>query len=68
MLEEQPNSLLLPEAAITYDSQKHAFVDLADPGAKNFADTTPATKQVPRKPSAGCAPRTSSGNFRPCCR
>src|SRR4051794_26877819 len=35
VLEEQPNSLLLPEAAITYDSQKHAFVDLADPGAKN---------------------------------
>ena len=35
VLEEHPNSLLLPEAAIAYDSQKNAFVDLVDPGAKN---------------------------------
>ena len=35
VLEEHPNSLILPEAAIAYDSQKNAFVDLADPGAKN---------------------------------
>ena len=35
VLEEHPNSLILPEAAISYDSQKNAFVDLADPGAKN---------------------------------
>jgi HlyD family secretion protein len=35
VLEEHPNSLILPEAAINYDSQKNAFVDLADPGAKN---------------------------------
>ena len=35
VLEEHPNSLILPEAAIAYDSQKNAFVDLVDPGAKN---------------------------------
>jgi len=35
VLEEHPNSLILPEAAISYDPQKNAFVDLADPGAKN---------------------------------
>lgn len=35
VLEEHPNSLILPESAIAYDSQKNAFVDLADPGAKN---------------------------------
>jgi len=35
VLEEHPNSLILPEAAISYDPQKNAFVDLADPGGKN---------------------------------
>jgi HlyD family secretion protein len=35
VLEEQPNSLLLPEAAVVYDAEKHAFIDVADPGAKN---------------------------------
>jgi HlyD family secretion protein len=35
VLEEHPDSLLLPEAAVVYDAQKNAFVDLADPGAKN---------------------------------
>jgi len=35
VLEEHPNSLIVPEAAISYDGQKNAFVDLADPGAKN---------------------------------
>ena len=35
VLEEHPNSLILPEAAIAYDGQKNAFVDLVDPGAKN---------------------------------
>jgi HlyD family secretion protein len=35
VLEEHPNSLIVPEAAIAYDSQKNAFVDLVDPGAKN---------------------------------
>jgi HlyD family secretion protein len=35
VLEEHPGSLIVPEAAIAYDSEKHAFVDVADPGAKN---------------------------------
>jgi HlyD family secretion protein len=34
VLEEHPDSLVLPEAAILYDAQKHPFVDLARPGAK----------------------------------
>jgi HlyD family secretion protein len=33
VLEEVPNSLLVPEAAITYDAQKNAFVEIADAGA-----------------------------------
>ena len=35
VLEEHPNSLLLPEVAIVYDGEKHPFVDLVDAGAKN---------------------------------
>jgi HlyD family secretion protein len=35
ILEQHPDSLLLPEAAVTYDDQRNAFVELADPGAKN---------------------------------
>jgi HlyD family secretion protein len=35
VLEEHPNALILPEAAVTYDAQKNPFVDVADPGAKN---------------------------------
>jgi HlyD family secretion protein len=35
VLEEHANSLILPEAAIVYDGQKNAFVEVADPGAKN---------------------------------
>jgi HlyD family secretion protein len=35
VLEEHPDSLLVPEAAIAYDGEKHAFVDVVDPGAKN---------------------------------
>src|SRR5258705_12299778 len=35
VLEEHPNSLILPEAAIFYDSQKHPFADVAVPGVKN---------------------------------
>jgi len=30
ILEELPNSLLLPEAAVVYDAQRRAFVDLVD--------------------------------------
>lgn len=35
VLEEHPGSLIVPEAAVSYDASKSAFVDLADPGAKN---------------------------------
>jgi HlyD family secretion protein len=35
ILEEHANSLLLPEGAVTYDEKRNAFVELADPGAKN---------------------------------
>ena len=31
VLEEHADSLIVPEAAITYDAQKQAFVDVADP-------------------------------------
>jgi HlyD family secretion protein len=34
VLEEHPDSLIVPEAAITYDAQKNAFVDLLAPGSK----------------------------------
>ena len=35
ILQEFADSLLLPEAAITYDAQKQASVDLVDPSQKN---------------------------------
>jgi HlyD family secretion protein len=35
VLEEHANALIIPEAAITYDAQKNAFVNVASPGAKN---------------------------------
>lgn len=34
VLEEYPQALIVPEAAIIYDAQKNAFVDLAVPDAK----------------------------------
>ena len=30
VLQELPNSLLVPEAAVTYDSKRNAFVEVAD--------------------------------------
>ena len=35
VLEEHPDALIVPEAAVTYDAQKHAFVEVVSPGAKN---------------------------------
>jgi len=35
ILEEHPDSLIIPEAAITYDQQHSATVEVLDPGAKN---------------------------------
>jgi len=34
VLEEHPNSLIVPESAVTYDAQKNAFVEVAAPGTK----------------------------------
>ena len=34
VLEEHADALIAPEAAITYDAQKRAFVDVAAPGSK----------------------------------
>ena len=41
VLEEHPNALLIPEAAITYDAQKNASVDVIAPGAPNGRRKTP---------------------------
>ena len=46
VLEEHANALIVPEAAIAYDSQKHAFVDLADPAGKNGRRRVPVTLGV----------------------
>lgn len=35
VLEEHPNSLIVPEATISYDSQRVPSVEVLDPGAKN---------------------------------
>jgi len=34
VMQEFPNSVLVPEAAITYDAQRNPFVDVVDPGSK----------------------------------
>ncbi len=41
VLEEHPNALLIPEAAVTYDANKAPFVDVVAPGAKNGRRRTP---------------------------
>jgi HlyD family secretion protein len=35
VLEEHPNSLIIPESAITYDAERNPTVEVLDPGAKN---------------------------------
>lgn len=35
VLEEHADALIVPEAAITYDARKNAFVDVVSPGARN---------------------------------
>ena len=47
VLEEHPDSLIVPEAAITYDAQKNAFVEIVAAGAKN------GRKRVPVKIGVG---------------
>lgn len=41
VLEEHPDALILPEAAITYDAQKVPYVDVAAPGTKSGRRRTP---------------------------
>src|SRR5215467_7975656 len=41
VLEEHPNALLIPEAAVTYDAKKAAFVDIFAPGEKTGRKRTP---------------------------
>ena len=41
VLDEFPDSLLVPEAAVKYDAQKNATVELADAGAKNGRRSVP---------------------------
>jgi HlyD family secretion protein len=47
VLTEYPNSVLVPEAAVTYDAQRNPFVDLVDPGAKT------GRRRVPVKVGVG---------------
>jgi HlyD family secretion protein len=47
VLEEHPGALIVPEAAITYDAQKHPFAEIVSPGAKN------GRKKVPVKIGVG---------------
>ena len=35
VLEEHADALIIPEAAVTYDAQKNAFVEVLSAGAKN---------------------------------
>jgi HlyD family secretion protein len=47
ILEQLPDSLLVPETAIVYDAQKHPFVDVVDPGSKT------GRRRVPVKVGVG---------------
>jgi HlyD family secretion protein len=47
VLEEHANSLIIPEAAVTYDAQKNAFVEVVSAGAKN------GRKKIPVKLGVG---------------
>ena len=52
ILEEKPNALIVPEAAVTYDVQKNATVEVADPGAEG------GRRKVPVKLGIGNGTRT----------
>jgi HlyD family secretion protein len=41
VLEEHANALIVPEAAVTYDAQKNAFVEVVAPGTKTGRKKTP---------------------------
>ena len=46
VLEEHPNARMLPEAAVVYDNEKHAFVDVVDAGAKTGRRRVPVTTGI----------------------
>jgi HlyD family secretion protein len=46
VLEEHPKALLIPEAAVTYDAKKAAFVDVVEPGEKSGRRRRPITVGV----------------------
>ncbi|MGE0448504.1 MAG: efflux RND transporter periplasmic adaptor subunit [Vicinamibacterales bacterium] len=52
VLEEHPDALIVPEAAITYDAEKNAFVDLVDPAS------TIGRRRVPVRLGVGNGTRT----------
>ena len=52
ILEEKSDTLVVPEAAISYDEQKAAFVDVADPAAET------GRRRVPVKVGIGNGTRT----------
>ena len=52
ILEEKPDTLVVPEAAISYDEKKAAFVELADPAAET------GRRKVPVKVGIGNGTRT----------
>jgi HlyD family secretion protein len=52
ILEERANALIIPEAAVTYDDAKAAFVEVADPGAER------GRRKVPVKLGIGNGTRT----------
>jgi HlyD family secretion protein len=43
ILEERADALTIPEAAVTYDDQKKAFVEVTDPGAEGGRRKVPVT-------------------------
>jgi HlyD family secretion protein len=47
VIEELPNSLLLPETAIIYDDKRNAFVNIVDAGQRS------GFRRVPVKVGAG---------------
>jgi HlyD family secretion protein len=47
IIEEFANSLLIPEAAVIYDNDRNASVDVADPGERN------GRRRVPVKVGVG---------------
>lgn len=52
LLEERPNTLIVPEAAIFYDEKKNASIDLADPAAEQ------GRRRVPIRVGIGNGTRT----------